>query len=507
MKQEIVKSISIVFFLSILAKIIAFIKSIIQASCFGATVQTDAYNMAYGLVNNVLFMLTTAIVVAFVPLYMQKKQQSEQVYKFTTRVITVLFIVTIFFTLIMEIYAPFIIRLTAPSYEEGLFQNTVAYFRVMVIGLIFSYAAGIYQNILNAEKVYGYANFSSIVNSLVLILIIVLASAKIGIWALVISVPISYVCQFFMVYVRGRKYGSISLKYGLKDKAIRMLITLAMPVFFSQATVEINQVVDRALLTSVKEGAVTSVSYAVVLYQFVMHVINIPISTVMFTELAEAGAEKNYDRMRDLIRDIYKIIFLVCLPVIVVVSFTANEIVTIVYGRGKFDAQAILQTATGLLGYIYCLIPVVIKNVLTRAYYGLNDTKRPMVMSMLEVVLNIILSVLLVKEFGIIGVVGATAISSLVFIVVMLVDFERSYFRVLYRKDIIGYWKEAAGTTAAVCLMWIMKDWLIVNVYVDFIVKSVSVFMVYFLVLLVVRESKVVDTVEWVRIKLSHHEE
>lgn len=499
MKQGIIKSISVVFFLSILAKIIAFIKSMIQASYFGATVETDAYNMAYGLVSNVLFMLTTAIAVAFVPLYIQKKKQSGQAYGFATRVITVLSVMAVFLTVILEVCTPLIIRATAPAYEGGIYLDTVLYFRVMVPGLVFSFAAGIYQNILNAEKIYGYANVSSIVNSVVLILITVLASVRLGIWALVISVPISYLCQFFMVYIKGRKYGRISLQYGLRDEAIKTLAVLALPIFLSQATVEINQIVDRALLTSVEEGAVTAVSYAVILYQFAMHVINIPISTVMFTELSEAGAEKNYGRMKELLSESYKIIFLICLPVVVIVSFTSSEIVAIVYGRGRFDARAVSQTAVGLFGYIYCLIPVVIKNVLTRAYYALNDTKRPMVMSILEVVLNIILSVMLVKEFGIIGVVGATAVASLVFIVVMLVNFERTYFRVLQRRDITKYWKEAAGAVAVAAVMWAMKDLMVINVYIDFGVKVVAAFAVYFFVLIVVRESRATGVVRWVR--------
>lgn len=505
MKQRIIKSISVIFFLSILAKIIAFVKSIIQASYFGATVETDAYNMANGLVSNILFMLTTAIAVAFVPLYIQKKQQPKKAFKFSTRVITTLSILAVFITVLMEICAPFIIRLTVPAYEGKVFQDTVAYFRFLLLGFVFSFTAGIYQNILNAEKVYGYANFSSIVNSAVLIVITVLASERLGVWALVISVPVSYLCQFIMVYAKGKKYGGISLRFGLKDEAIRTLLILAMPIFLSQATVEINQIVDRMLLASVGGGAVTTVSYAVILYQFATHVINIPISTVMFTELSEAGAEKDYDRIRELLKDIYRIIFLICLPIVVIVSFTSSEIVIIVYGRGKFDEQAISQTAVGLLGYIYCLAPVVIKNVLTRAYYGLGDTKRPMVMSMLEVALNITLSVLLGKRFGIIGIVGATAIASLVFIVVMLVDFERAYFRVLYWNDIAGYWKEVVGVVAVIIWMWLMKDQLIMNVYIDFAVKSMTAFMIYFVVLLVVKESKVIDVLEWMKGKLKNY--
>lgn len=499
MKQEVAKSISVVFVLSILAKIIAFGKSMIQASYLGATVETDAYNMAYGLLDDALFLLTTSMAVAFVPLYMQKKQKHEESFIFSTRVITALSIFAVVFTLVMEICAPFIIRIIAPAYEGKLFWDTVAYFRIILLGFVFSLAVGMYQNILNSERIYGYANLSSIVNSVVLIIVTMLASKKYGIWSLVLSVPISYMCQFLVIYIKGRKYGHISLKYSLRDDTIKKLIVLVFPVFLSQASVEINQAVDRALLTSVEAGAVTSVSYAATLYQFTMHVINIPISTVMFTELSEASVKKDYDCMRGMLKDIYKIIFAVCLPVVVVVSFTSSEIVTIVFGRGKFDVYAISRTAAGLLGYIYCLIPVIIKNILTRAYYGLNDTRRPMIIGMLEVVTNILLSILMVKRWGIIGVVGATAIASLIFLIVLFVDFERTYFRVLRWKDIAGYWKEVIGGAGVFLVMWLIRNWIIVNVYVDFIIKSIVSFFVYFLILFAVREDMVIKVWAWMR--------
>lgn len=502
MKRGIIKAISQVFILSIIAKIIAFVKSIIQASYYGATIQTDVYNLTNGLVSNILYMFTTAVAVAYVPLYVQRKVKDGDSHRFATVTITVLTAGAVLLTMLLEVFAPLIMRVVAPEYTGEILYDAIAYFRILIIGFTFSLIVSLYQNILSAEKRYGYASASSIINSIILIIVIILFAKPFGIWALVFSVPLSYICQFVVLYLRGKKFGAISFRYGIKDEAIKTLVLLSFPILLSQATVEINQVIDRALLTSVQEGAVTSVSYAAVLYQFAMHIINIPVSTVMFTELSEAGTERNYVRIRELLIDSYRIIILFCLPIIVIVSFMSSNIVAIVYGRGRFDEQAILQTAAGLFGYIYCLIPVVLKNVLIRAYYGLNDTKRPMVIGMLEVALNITLSILLVKKWGIIGVVGATAISSLIFIVVMLVDFERTYFRVLYWKNIVEYWKEAVGVGAAVLLMWAMRNLTIVNIYIDFVIKSIAVFMIYFLILFAVREREMLRAAEWIKRKI-----
>ena len=166
MKQSITKS--QIFLLSIIAKIIAFVKSMIQASYYGATIQTDVYNMTNGIVSNVLYMFTTAVAVAYVPLYVQKKAKGENSYKFATVTIA-----AIGLTLVMEIFACPIMRMVAPGYTGEILSEAVVYFRVLMIGFTFSLVASLYQNILNAEKIYGYANFSSIINSTILITIII----------------------------------------------------------------------------------------------------------------------------------------------------------------------------------------------------------------------------------------------------------------------------------------------------------------------------------------------
>lgn len=89
----------------------------------------------------------------------------------------------------------------------------------------------------------------------------------------------------------------------------------------------------------------------------------------------------------------------------------------------------------------------------------------------------------------------------------MLVNFEKTYFRVLYWNDIAGYWKEAVGAVAVIIWMWLTKDRLLMNVYVDFIIKSIVAFMIYFFVLFVAGESKIVEATEWIKERLKSYRE
>lgn len=487
MKKSVLKATVLVFALSLVAKIIGFIKSIIQAAYFGTTALTDAYNIANGFVSNVLYMLATALAVAFVPMYIQKKQQQLEK-QFSTRIITLLCFGSVLLSGILILLTPLIVKVIAPGYIGDEQRITIQYFRVLVIGFTFALTTHLYTSLLNAERVYGFSAACSIINSVVLIVSIVLFSKTLGVWALVISMPISYMIQWLALYLRGKKYARISLKYGLWDKDIQLLSIQAFPILISQATVEINQVVDRALLTSIGTGALTAVSYSMVLYQFVTTLVSTPLSTVMFTELSEAGAKKDDDEIKKILHNSYRVLFLVCIPIIAVIFFIPENIVRIVYGYGKFSDEAIMQCAVGLKMYGLCLLPVCIKSVLNKAYYAVNNTKTPMIIGIFEVALNICLSILLVRKYGIIGVVGATAIASFVFIIVMLIDYNRKYIAVIRKETILSYWKLVLSTAILILIMVITKGIVFQNKIVLFLFKSVLAFSAYYLVLLILKE-------------------
>ena len=494
MKRDILKATVTVFVLTLIAKAIAFGKSVLQASYFGATIETDAFNLSSGFVNNILYMITTALAVSFVPIYVQRKKKGEEEGKrFATISVTVLFFAAIITSVIMMLLAPLIIKVIAPLYEGEIFNMTVNYFRVLCTGISFSLITQLFTNLLNAEKKYGFSSLTSIINSLTLIIMIVAFANTLGVWTLVISVPVSFIVQWFALSWKSRKYAKISLCYGIKDKALIQLLLQATPILISQATVEINQVIDRALLTTIGTGIVTSVSYSAVLYLFASALISTPLSTVMFTELSEAAAEKNVEKMSGILSSCYRVLFLLCIPIVIVIIFCSHNIVTIVYGHGRFTEIAIAQCAIGLATYGFCLLPVGIKTVLSRAYYSLNDTKRPMIIGIFEVILNIGLSIALVRPFGIAGVVGATAIASVVFIIIMLIDFNKKYYKVLNRKEIISYWKKILSGVIILVIFLFVKDITVVNALVSFAIKTVIAFASYFMILLLLKDTTMIN--------------
>lgn len=488
MKNNIVKSSLVVVILSLIAKVIGLCKTIIQSYYFGATISTDAFNIANGFVGDVFFMLSTAVAVAFVPLYIQKKQDGDE-YKFASETISFLSVVSIIITILVIIISPIIIKLIAPGFNDEEHDLATGFLRGICISFIFSIGTDLYTNLLNAEKKYGYSTFCSIINSLVLIIGIPLFGKAIDVWVLAISVPVSYGLQLIVLYIAGRKYAGFSIADCRLNESIKLLIRQSVPILLGQATVEINQMIDRALLSSVGEGVLTAISYSSVLYQFASTLINVPIQTVMFTELSEAGARKDYSRLSSLLVNCYKISMVVCIPVMLTISLTSMDIVEMIFGHGSFNGSAVNNCAIGLILYGLCLWPVCIKTILTRAYYALNDTKWPMIIGTMEVVFNTVMSIITAPRYGIRGIIGSTAAASYIFIIVMLIDFNRRHTNTFNRIALKGIWKYFIGIMICCFFSYLLKNTFLINNLLDFLIKAFINFMFFFATLLCLKDN------------------
>jgi putative peptidoglycan lipid II flippase len=91
----------------------------------------------------------------------------------------------------------------------------------------------------------------------------------------------------------------------------------------------------------------------------------------------------------------------------------AEPIVKLLFGRGAFDPQAISMTSDALFYYSIGMISFGLREVLSSAFYSLQDTKTPMVNGAIAMGMNIILNIILSKFLGIGGLALATSISAI----------------------------------------------------------------------------------------------
>ena len=293
MRKTILKSAVLLSLFTIVGKGIGFLRMMVVAFLFGADYETDAYYLANGMVSNILYALTTAIAVSFLPIYIKKKVEKgkDETARYTSNIITVLSILSILVSLIVCIGAPFFAKLSAPTYNTEQLSQVTLYFRVLSVGIIFSLITSLLKSLLDAEEIYGYGALSGIIYSVVTMAFAVLFFKSLGIMSLVVSVPVAYFIQYIFLNVRVRTCVNIKFQFDLHDKDFKILVFTSIPVLLSNTTVEILQLVDRMLASFSAEGAVSALSYSANLNDLVISVISSSLITVFFTEFSNGSVK------------------------------------------------------------------------------------------------------------------------------------------------------------------------------------------------------------------------
>jgi putative peptidoglycan lipid II flippase len=98
----------------------------------------------------------------------------------------------------------------------------------------------------------------------------------------------------------------------------------------------------------------------------------------------------------------------------------SHPIVTLVYKRMTFDERSVEMTAAALVFYSIGMVGQAAGLLLTRGFYSLQDTRTPLKISVFQVILNLGLSLVLIRVFQHAGLAMANSLANLVYMVLLM---------------------------------------------------------------------------------------
>ena len=397
--------------LLIVSKLLGFVKQMVTASAFGATLETDLINLSQGLIGNIQYLLVQSVLSALIAVYLHTAQQGEDASRrFAFDVWKALTVFTAMVVLFVELCAPWLARLIAPSYPAEQIVQLSRYLRLFAPVLLLLTWIAVFNGLLHANKHFIPGEMISVHQSIFLIVMVAALARTLGVQVLVLSFFSYNLWNAGYTAILSRRYWTVSRGNPFRNPAVRELLRMMGPLLLGYSLVYINQMVDKMLVSGLEAGAVTALNYAAVLSNLVGTFI-ITFSSVLFTYVTARIASDDQTGAAELTDHAAVVLLSVFLPVCLLTIFYAEEVVSIVYARGAFDAESVRICAQALRGYALMFPPLVFREVYSRFLYGHRDSKRPMVNSSIAVVCNIVLSIALCPRFGVFGVTVATSIS------------------------------------------------------------------------------------------------
>lgn len=410
-KKALVKTVFSVSGLILLGKILGFIKQMFVAAKFGTTVETDVFYLAEGLIANTQYLLVQVLLTSFTAVYIHTREKNEAEAKsFAIDTIRVFTIIAAILAAVLAALSGPIARLIAPSYSAELSGQVASYIRVFSPLLILFVWIAIFHALLNSNEHFIPGEFTSVNQSVITVLLVLLVSSVFGVKTLALALTAYTVFNALFLGILARKYVGHGRGKPFQNENVRSLIRMAGPLLLGYSVIYINQQVDKILVSGLEAGTVTAMGYAAVLSNLVSTFI-ITFCSILFTYVTTAIADGEHKRAAALSNHTALILMIVFLPISVLAIVAAEDIVSIVFGRGAFDSKSVEAAAAALCGYSFTFVPLAVKEVYSRILYGYKDSKSPMISSTIGIAVNIVLSIALCPRFGVFGVTLASSIS------------------------------------------------------------------------------------------------
>jgi putative peptidoglycan lipid II flippase len=485
-------NVSGIMLFTVLGQMISFGREAVFAAYFGITYQADAYVIATQIPITLYAVVGVGITTAFLPMYTQKLKREgiEQADYFLNNATTVFVIIAVLFSILGIVFAKQAVFLFAPSYSGELQQLAILLTRIAFPCIIFTSLFNILKSVHNARESFFIPVIATNIQSIVIILAILLLGNQFGVLAATVSMLIALAIQVVVLQITIKQHYKWRPLLNLSDPDLKKICKLIGPIILGVGIAEINVAINRALATGLSEGSVAALNYSAKLVNVFSGLLASGIGIVCYQKLSALFAERKIEDIRWQLNKFLSILCLIALPITSGLVLLNEEIVTIVFGRGVFTMTAVQVTSHVCVFYAMGLLFVVMREIVSKTYYAMNDTKTPMINSAIGVCINIVLNLVLIRYLGAAGLALAMSISSAIICLLLFLNVRKKFEKSNFRPFFITLLKSIIAT-AGMCLILVLVPQF-ENVWVRTLSCTILGGVVYYLLLMITKTDEVV---------------
>ena len=442
------KTVVILMLLTFISKILGFARDIILSYFYGATIISDVYLISITIPVAILAIIGKGIYTAFVPMYtrIESSDGIDRANNYTNNLMNVVAVLCTFIFIVGVVFTELLVKLFASGFEGEALTLAVIFTRINLIGVFFTGVIYVFTSFLQKKEIFFIPAIMGLPANLIVIVSIFISS-KTNIYLLPIGNLLATVSQFLLLlFYANRSNYRYKFTLDLKDKNIRKMSLLALPVIFGSSISQINVLIDRTLASSLAPGGISALNYANTINLVVLGMLVSAITSVLYPKISTMIVENNMMELKKNISMTANVIHLLVLPITVGYMIFSHQIVQLLFGRGAFDSQAMLMTSNALFFYSIGLAAISLREMLSNIYYSLQDTKTPMSNAVLAMILNIILNFALAPYLGIGGLALASSISMIFCTVLLFISLRKKIGNFGTKTIIISFIKTLAAS-------------------------------------------------------------
>jgi putative peptidoglycan lipid II flippase len=415
-----VRSIATVGSLTLVSRLLGFVRDILIAALLGAGPLADAFFVAFKLPNFLRRLFAEgAFNAGFVPMFARtlegEGRAAAKAFAEQAQAIQVAVLIPLVLAAIAAM--PWVIALMAPGFELGSirYEGAVEFSRITFVYILFIALVALYGGVLNSLGRFAAAAAAPIVLNLCLIAALTLSA----LWldapahALAWGVAAAGLLQFLWLRLAvAREDMAPALRRPRLSPEIKRLFWLILPGAIGAGVAQINLFIDVVLASLLPPGAVSYLYYADRVNQLPLGVIGVAVGTALLPLMARqlrAGqvAHAMHSQNRAL-----ELALLLTVPAAVALVVLCGPIVSVLFERGAFGGADARATSAALAAYALGLPAYVLIKVLTPGFFAREDTRTPVKIAIVCLISNVVIALALIWSLAHVGIALATALSA-----------------------------------------------------------------------------------------------
>jgi len=412
-----------------LSRVAGLIRDIFTTNLLGASIFHDIFVVVLKIPNVFRkFFAEGAFSQAFIPIYSEylghKEEKGGQ--DFLNALFGILLTALFIFTALALLFAPIFILIFAPGFyfDSQKQELAVNLLRIMfpylaLISLV-AFAAGIQ----NSHNKFSIPAATPLIFNLSLIGSAWLVAPKIEIpvMALAWGVLLAGFLQLLFQIAPLAIIKKIPVpKIDFQNPGVKKFFILILPAIVAGGIAQINLLIDTIFASLLITGSPTWLYVSDRLIQFPMGIFAIAIGTVLLPSLSKAYAQKEKQAFTSQLEHAFKLIFFLAIPSLIGLVLFASPLLATIFQRGAFLWVDVEQASLSLIGFALGLPFFMAMKVLVPAFFSRQNTKTPMLVAFLSLLINITLNYLLAFyfELGHLGLAIASSISAIVSVIIL----------------------------------------------------------------------------------------
>ena len=458
------------------SRVLGVVREQVVAAYFGAGNATDAFNVAFRIPNLVRDLFAEgAMSAAFVPTFTRRltMESRESAWRLGNIVITALVLITGALVVAGMVFAEPLVTAFAGDYASvpGKLELAVFLTRLMLPFLTLVALAAALMGMLNSLNRFFIPALSPAmfnIGTIVCAVALVPVMPRVGlhpITAIAIGTLVGGFGQLALQWPQLAREGfRFRPMLDFNDEGLRRILVLMGPGTIGLAATQVNIFVNTVLATGEGTGAVSWLNYAFRLMYLPIGLFGVSIATAAMPAVSKQAAQDDRAGIRRTVADSLLLMTSLNVPATIGLAVLAVPIVQVIFERRAFTHADTLATAAALQFYAVGLVGYSVVRIASPTFYALNESRTPVIVSMISVLVNAALNIGLARVMGYGGLALGTSIAALLNAAALLFLLRRRLDGLEGRRVLVSFAKIALASIlmggAAAGMDLLLPRWL-----------------------------------------------